>query len=111
MSIPAPLSLVVTLAAIGGVLVVVLRWWSRRSAAVQAGADLRSLFERDVAPSGVDWSTYEAVALAVSDAYGVHPGWLQPHDLRDKLFGLDSWDLGTGTEQLEALIAEQFGAV
>jgi hypothetical protein len=94
---------VMILAIVGGG----FRWWIRRRSS--ASVDLRHLFERDVASAGVKWDTYEAVATAMGRAYGLHPAWLQPHEPLKKVFDIDSWDLGAGTEAFEKMLEAEFG--
>ena len=52
---------------------------------------------------------YEKVVNAIGVAYQIDPRLLRPSDSLKKLYGLDSWDLGEGTMQLNDWVKQNFG--
>src|SRR4051812_40040690 len=92
---------VLTMISIAAVLVIAGRWISVR--AIGSGrvpADDRQLYESEIVALGVGWETYVGVSESIRDAYNVDGRLLRRDDPLDKLFDVDSWSLGDGTETM-----------
>lgn len=85
------------------------RWMSKRD--VLRGREpvgLAEMYQQGHRLEG-SYEVFERVFNMVGEAYHVDPRLLRPSDKLKKLYDLDSWDLGEGTEQLNRRIADEFG--
>lgn len=102
--------LMLTIVSIAALLVVAGRRMSAR--AVGRGrvpVDHRQMYESEIATLGVSWETYVGVIESIRDAYKIDGRLLRRDDPLKKLFDLDSWSLGHGTETLNRLLTERMG--
>ena len=59
----------------------------------------------------IQFNTFAEVYKALGDCYSVDPRLIRPSDSLKKLFDIDSWDLGEGTQRMEAWLAKAFGEI
>lgn len=57
----------------------------------------------------VSYELFEKTFSALGQAYRVDPKLLRPFDELKKLYDLDSWELGGGTEMLNESLEKNFG--
>jgi hypothetical protein len=92
------------------VVVMVARWMSKRS--VLGGRKpigLEEMHRQYAARADVSYELFERVFNTVGQAYRIDPELLRPSDKLKKLYDLDSWELGEGTETLNERLEKDFG--
>lgn len=102
--------LVVMMIGTAVVAVVVARWMSKRS--VLSGREpigLEEIHRQYATRLDVSYELFEQIFNTVGQAYRIDPKLLRPADELKKLYDLDSWDLGEGTEALNKRLEEDFG--
>lgn len=99
-----------TLVVVAVAVVAAARWISKRNTlSGRKPISLADMYQQDMATTGTSLEVFEKVLNVIGQAYGIDPRKLRPSDELKTLYGLDSWDLGEGTERLNNQLAEEFG--
>lgn len=102
--------LMLTIISVAALLVIAGRRMSVKAlVSGRAPVDHRQVYESEIAALGVSWETYLGVIESIRDAYQVDGRLLRRDDPLKKLFDLDSWSLGHGTETLNRLLSDRRG--